>query len=341
MADFYDQSPGARYDYANPVALPCRLEPLIGDLIGTTAFFRLKDVRFLGGIDYLVVPAPNGAPSNIRYTRYQHSLGVARLALAYSDLTGLSERNRQLAIAAALLHDIGHAPLSHSLEPVFEEEFGVNHHQATKDIITGEAPFGKEVHRTLQAYRLDPDQVLAVIGGEDDPFDGFFAGPINFDTIEAILRARRYLKASVSCPDPIAVVCAAVKRETHHDQRLIDAFWNYKHEVYRFLIRSREGVLTDYLCQSIARDNLSILSKKDFFISETALFRKLPNIRGALRGWRFGRQAGQSEALSVSYKMRNFFINTEADFFARNDKMRYRQTKVDKVLTSPDDGTVL
>jgi hypothetical protein len=325
-------SQDAHYDYASPIALNRDLEPFFRDLIGAPAVQRLKGVRFLGGIDYLLVPSPNGSQSNARYTRFQHSLGVARLALHYSDLKGLDERRRRLVFACALLHDIGHAPLSHSLEPVFQEAFGVDHHQAGAEVITGATPLGREILGTLRAYGVDPDQVLAIIEGEDDPFDGFFAGPINLDTIEAILRARRYLRLSTAYAHPTDVVRAAVLRESLEDQRLVDTFWSWKHHVYKFVIRSRHGVLSDRLCQQVARDHLAQLSKKDFFSTESALFRKLPALRAALRIWR---SAFRMEAEPVSYEARSFFIDSAADFFARDDRMRYRQSKAVRTLISP------
>src|SRR5271170_7107095 len=74
------------YDFSNPVDIAqiAAIDPLFGEIVDTLAFRRLKAIRFLGGIDYLFVRSPNGMPGNIRYTRYQHSLGVARLAILYS-----------------------------------------------------------------------------------------------------------------------------------------------------------------------------------------------------------------------------------------------------------------
>jgi HD superfamily phosphohydrolase len=75
------------YDFSDPVDVKGVTggDPLFAELVATPAFQRLKSVRFLGGIDYLLVRSPNGIGRNIRYTRYQHSLGVARLALLYSE----------------------------------------------------------------------------------------------------------------------------------------------------------------------------------------------------------------------------------------------------------------
>src|SRR5208337_2078246 len=115
------------YNFSDPIDLPRMAggDPLFVELVETPAFRRLKSIRFLGGIDYLLVRSPNGATRNIRYTRYQHSLGVARLALLYSEQRDLSIAERRTVYVAALLHDVGHAPLSHSLEPIFEQAFGL------------------------------------------------------------------------------------------------------------------------------------------------------------------------------------------------------------------------
>lgn len=174
--------------------------PLFSALVGTVAFRRLNEIRFLGGIDYLIVRSPNGAPNNVRYTRYQHSLGVARLALMYGRACELSSTDQHVILAAALLHDVGHAPLSHSLEPAFLELFGIDHHQATRDIIRGHVPLGRELYKLLREHQVDVDRLTSIIEGRDDGFHGFFSGPINFDTIEGILRTKNYAQ---STPNPL------------------------------------------------------------------------------------------------------------------------------------------
>jgi HD superfamily phosphohydrolase len=45
----------------------------------------------------------------------------------------------------ALLHDIGHLPISHSLEPVFLSVFGIDHHHASEDIFFGRVAIGHGV----------------------------------------------------------------------------------------------------------------------------------------------------------------------------------------------------
>ena len=338
MSDLTSQLLTSRYDYSAPSERLNDFDPLFREITETAAFCRLKDVRFLGGIDYILISSPNGSLSNKRFTRHQHSLGVGLLALFYAQLRGLNERMSRLAFAAGLLHDIGHAPLSHSLEPLFAEAFGINHHEAARHLITGEVPLGKELLNVLRSYHIEPDEVLAVIEGDVDPFEGFFSGPINFDTIEAILRSRKYMKPMATYPSPIDVVRAATLRESTVDRQIVDRFWEYKHEVYKYIIRSKDGVFADYICQKVARDHLHRLSKTAFFMTERSLFKRLPKLRRSLsRMQESDRKTIIEEPLS--YKSRIFYVDNAANFFDRGDKERYKQIKTHQQFFPATDGS--
>ena len=111
---YHDPLHGAiRLDRAVPA------EALVIDLIDTAPFQRLRRIRQLGPA-YLTF---HGAESS----RFTHSLGV--LHLARQALGHLERRDPSLAehraclLAAALLHDVGHGPLSHS----GEEMYGMRH----------------------------------------------------------------------------------------------------------------------------------------------------------------------------------------------------------------------
>lgn len=116
---------GIRLDGADPA------EALVIDLIDTAPFQRLRRVRQLGPA-FLTF---HGAESS----RFTHSLGV--LHLARLALSQLERRNPSLAehrgvlYSAALLHDVGHGPLSHS----GEEMYGL-HHEAWSGRLIREHP---------------------------------------------------------------------------------------------------------------------------------------------------------------------------------------------------------
>jgi len=86
---------------------------LIYDLIDHPWFQRLRRIRQLG-LTFYVYPAAN-------HTRFQHALGAAYLMNTALDVIArkgypVTEDERDAAIAAILLHDIGHGPFSHALE---------------------------------------------------------------------------------------------------------------------------------------------------------------------------------------------------------------------------------
>ncbi|MBE9154637.1 HD domain-containing protein [Cyanobium sp. LEGE 06113] len=94
-------------------------EALAIALIDTAPFQRLRRIRQLGPA-YLTF---HGA----EFSRFTHSLGVLHLArLALAQLAPHHPElleHRGVLYAAALLHDVGHGPLSHS----GEEMYGLNH----------------------------------------------------------------------------------------------------------------------------------------------------------------------------------------------------------------------
>lgn len=86
---------------------------LLFDLIGTPEVQRLRRIRQLG-VGYLVFPGAE-------HSRFGHAMGA--MALMHDTLASLSEKGTVIdpvehvsACAAALLHDIGHGPFSHTLE---------------------------------------------------------------------------------------------------------------------------------------------------------------------------------------------------------------------------------
>ena len=324
-----------RYDYVAPFDNPDNSAEteLIKAIKETRVFQRLGGVRFLGALDYFLVSSPNGKARNTRYTRLQHSLGVAALAKAYLNLKQHTPHQRMLCVAAALLHDIGHPPFSHTLEPVFCDLFGLNHHKAAERIISGQSPFGNEVSEILRSFGLSPLAVLAVINGNDDGFDGFFSGPINFATVEGILRARNYLKMQRLGLSPMKVMLAAACRTDDSSRQAVDNFWGSKHEVYTLVIRSRLGVLYDTLFQAISRNNSGILSRDDFFATEDEIFMKIPELREVLRKDRVTAIARSVLPFEVPYQVRHFHVDQNASFAAGFDNQRYLQTKKHSFLT--------
>ncbi|MFV0499311.1 MAG: HD domain-containing protein [Bacilli bacterium] len=99
---------------------------LIWELINTPEFQRLRRIKHLGGVSMVFHTA--------EHSRFTHSLGVyeitRRMMISIEGLV-LSEYEKTLMLCSALLHDLGHGPLSHAFESISE----VSHENMTIRII--------------------------------------------------------------------------------------------------------------------------------------------------------------------------------------------------------------
>ena len=172
-------------------------------LLDSPALQRLRYIKQLG-FSYLVYPGAN-------HTRFEHSLGTMFLADVAGRRFGLSEDERTLVTAAALLHDIGHGPFSHASEPLMEEFL-----HRTHDNI--EAIVEDRVGDLLRKSGIQPDELCTVIKG-NHPLSGIIHGDLDVDRMDYLLRDAYYTGA------PYGTVDA---------QRLI-----------RYLIHTPEGTVLD------------------------------------------------------------------------------------------------
>jgi uncharacterized protein len=140
-------------------------EDVVVKLMDTVELQRLRRIRQLGVASYAFPGA--------EHTRFSHAIGAAwvmkklllRLRSIHDSLPFwqrvTSDRARD-AMAAAMLHDLGHGPLSHLFEDAFT---GVPHHEAwTERIILDPST---EVHQVLRnCDPLMPQRVAALVRGE-------------------------------------------------------------------------------------------------------------------------------------------------------------------------------
>lgn len=191
-------------------------------IIECQSFQRLKRVSFLGAIDRLSKETNLSSGS-----RYDHSLGVAEIMCSISGQMGLSPGELRLAIANALLHDIGHGPFSHSSEPFFSKAFRLDHHVALQSIVEDDS---SEVSVVLKRFGLWLDYRRFVRRPSSIPaVHRLYYGPINVDTIEGIIRAAKFFKIDTPL-DPSILVHAIGRR--HLGVRHLDQFWDLKSQVY-------------------------------------------------------------------------------------------------------------
>ncbi|AMC94528.1 phosphohydrolase [Erysipelothrix larvae] len=128
-------------------------DAVIWELIDSKEFQRLRRIHQLGGTFQVYHTA--------EHSRFGHSLGVYEVArLMIENVKGLkialSETERVAVLCAALLHDVGHGPFSHS----FESVTSVNHEAYTDKIILESS---SEIHQILHRADGNLPQMVADI----------------------------------------------------------------------------------------------------------------------------------------------------------------------------------
>jgi len=147
-----------------------RIDGVREELLKTPEMNKLSHIKQLG-LAHLVFPGAH-------HTRFEHSLGVSHVAGMMSDSLGLNADETDAVSVAALLHDVGHGPYSHTLEHILHERGGMDHMSITEGIILGDYDVLREgeassfqdrktVPEILERHGIDPKEVASLIRGPD------------------------------------------------------------------------------------------------------------------------------------------------------------------------------
>jgi HD superfamily phosphohydrolase len=171
-----------------PPDLSLPLTPRLQAAIDTAEMRRLARVGQLGLVA-LVYP---GAV----HSRFEHSLGVFRLAVAFVDrlqtddafVDRVTEQDASAFLAAALLHDVGHWPFCHPIEDMRLEEFP-RHESFLRQIILS----GQLAEVLDSEWGVAPERVASLVEGTaDDPAGRLLAsllsGPVDVDKMDYLTR---------------------------------------------------------------------------------------------------------------------------------------------------------
>ena len=171
-----------------PPELDVPITPRVKRLIDTAPFRRLAGISQLGLVS-LVYPAAN-------HTRFEHSLGVYRMALLFIDhlmedesfSSVVTTRDAQRFLVAALLHDLGHWPFCHPIEDVSLADLP-RHEQFAQQFL-----HDQEIADALREdWGIEPAEVVALLSGEpSNPVDklliSLLSGPIDVDKMDYLMR---------------------------------------------------------------------------------------------------------------------------------------------------------
>jgi HD superfamily phosphohydrolase len=248
-------------------------DALISDLIDTQEFQRLRRIRQLGFSSLTFY----GAES----TRFVHSIGA--FYVARQMLNSLEKKNPKLIqplrlkiLLAALLHDIGHGPFSHSSEPAF----GFQHEIWTNTNILGKT----EINQVLNGYEKNlAKEIVSVLNGAEGWISAIVSSQLDCDRADYLLRDsyQTGTKYGVFQLDRIIQSMELEHDEENNTQLVfsekgIHAVEDYlfaRYSMYLQVYHHKKTLSTDALFQSVicrARD-LLLNDAKDLIANESLI----------------------------------------------------------------------
>ncbi|RLF27471.1 MAG: hypothetical protein DRN01_02370 [Thermoplasmata archaeon] len=182
----------------DPIHGNIRFSGIFLDLLESPELQRLHNIKQLGFADK-VFPGAN-------HTRLEHSLGAYKMAFTAAEILSLPKEERLLVECAALLHDIGHGPFSHTLESIIRSWFGVDHVDITERILLREEEVFEEGEKRfidfpsavdiLDRHGVDRRDVISLIRGDPKGRRRYLAqllnSPIDVDQLDYLLRDGYY-----------------------------------------------------------------------------------------------------------------------------------------------------
>jgi len=182
------------------------LEGIFPDLLETPEIQRLYNIKQLG-LAHLVFPGAH-------HTRLEHSLGTYYMASQAAELLGLEKDESKIITCAALLHDIGHGPFSHTLESILKNALDVDHVDLTEKLILGEYDIFNsdekefvatpDVNEVLNKNDINLKELIAIIRGETHrkPYlSQLLNSAIDVDQLDYLVRDAYYTGVSYGMID--------------------------------------------------------------------------------------------------------------------------------------------
>lgn len=259
-----------KLDSSDPV------ENLVMQLIDCRELQRLRWIRQLGTSWYTF----HGAEAS----RFQHSLGAMHLArkmleqcfrsLELDDET--QNEYRAVVLCAALLHDIGHGPFSHSCEAIM----GTRHEAWTRKLIEST---GTEIHKCLKNFDEELPQKVISILNKTYPVKflcNIVSSQLDCDRFDYLVRDSYYTGTSYGHFD-IDRVIASITVNQERDclvvsgekgMLAVEDYLYARYSMYLQVYQHKKCLATDSLLQKLFRRVYLLVRNKRIAYLEDPLF---------------------------------------------------------------------
>lgn len=171
-----------------------QFEHTLWRVIQTPPFQRLRRIRQLGFSEFVFPGAT--------HTRFAHSVGVFHVARslmgiikrhieAHPNSHQYGEHQARVALAAALVHDVGHGMFSHAFEAVGKSlNLAMAKHENVSEAIIGDSEISQELNRTLGGGFAND---VATLIGRKEPgnlYDAVVSSQFDADRLDYMQRDR-------------------------------------------------------------------------------------------------------------------------------------------------------
>jgi hypothetical protein len=173
----------------DPIHDHIELDELALSLIDTPVLQRLRRIRQLG-FSNLVYPGAN-------HTRFEHSLGVYHLTRML--INQVEEHRQKELLAAALLHDVGHGPFSHTTEHLIQRYTKRKHDDVEAILRKG------TVSDVLKENSISISAVASHIRGETS-IGQIINSEIDVDKMDYLVRDAHYTGVAFGLVDHVRLI---------------------------------------------------------------------------------------------------------------------------------------
>ncbi|MGB1701327.1 MAG: hypothetical protein ACPHRO_15325, partial [Nannocystaceae bacterium] len=201
----------------------------------------------------------------------------------------LDEEPTRYLVAACMLHDVGHFPLSHAAESAFRRRCGANHHELGRWIVHGDGPIPRasSLAPILERADLAPTEVWSIIdprgpSGRFTPLAPLLSAAINLDTLDGIPRVARTFRRRALRDSTAPIFGWSDGALTLRAEALphLDSFWRSKDLVYDQIINLPSNILAEAQLCDVVDDAFETLTIEDILELDDPRFHETLAARG-------------------------------------------------------------
>ncbi len=236
------------------------------DLINTEEFERLGRIHQLG-FSNIIFPSAT-------HTRFSHSLGTYEITRRFIEHLELNKKNKlecKYLLCAALLHDIGHGPFSHT----FETYTNTNHEEFTKQLICNK---NSNLCRILTENGIDPKKVIEILSKKTIHkwAVSLIDSQIDSDRMDYLNRDSRYTGAAYGQINPTYIIKGSVliNDQICFNKKIISEIENLligRFHMYKQVYEHKNTIKYEFLIQAIFKRIKYLFLKKYKFVDKRNL----------------------------------------------------------------------